>query len=322
MRKIIFLSLGAILISVTLTGCVQKQSAPDGQAFLREALAQLQEKRLEKGTVDGTVNVVLDPSSKGSGQFDVKLTTTFNGAKPEERTSSMEAELSGNLTLPQGSTGKGNLKLKARVFPEETYFYLENINLESPQRAQEVSQILMLASLYKAKWLRLPNQTPLKLEDKLPLNTGTQLTVEQQTAFKELMLKTDLLKITENLGEEKIGSYATYHYKVVLAKENIPVFAEQAALITEQTFTEEDKTRLQKQLTNLNPLGEVWIGIADKLFYKVIADSEIVSSEEGDKIGQIKANLNLDHNQPPEIQKPEKAEDFGLPFLPGMTGGE
>jgi hypothetical protein len=89
---------------------------------------------------------------------------------------------------------------------------------------------------------------------------------EQFLALREVLAEGSIVKIDEVLAEEKIGEVDTYHYRLVVDKDELKQAIIRIAGLTQEGI----------QISNL----EIWIGKEDFYPYKFLIDLSIKNDQE------------------------------------------
>lgn len=122
-----------------------------------------------------------------------------------------------------------------------------------------------------------------------------------------------VFKITKLKGE-KVGSVATYHYKLITQKENLKNYLVSANTTTGSAFSEQEMDSILAEIDKVKvPDIEIWIGRSDFNLYKVATAVEETGNPSFDQSTKIHAESFFqfsNFNKAVDIKAPDSSKSF------------
>lgn len=256
---------------------------------------------VKSGNIDGTLKVSGEGVPEQLGDINVKASLSESG----DYSALISADLSGS-----------ELSLEARTIEQKDNYIkldgLDKLGVIAKSFGQDDKEtVAMLEALGPAlarlnnKWIQLDESSGQVTGD--AENTLDVLNLKQEDSDKvaEAYQKYPVIQIKEVLDDEDVNGEASYHYRVVLDKDNYVAFlgelkdANIESLKVEQADIDAAKN---DDLSKLNL--EVWIKKADRTINQVLLSGE----EDGTKAELRLALTNV--NQQINIDRPEDATKF------------
>jgi len=270
---------------------------------------------------------------KNGEEFNIKTNALVDtdSADPNNQKGAMVFNLNFNIAGMQISLG-----FEQKIIGQSSYIKLTTIPTQV--LGPMLQELGMDINQLRNTWIKID-------EDILKNIMGQEFTQkmeeEQEKAEKQQEILTEKIKklvenkklylVKEELPDEKVGKIKTYHYIVVLNKEEIKttllelikIFNEQEEA---QSLPGEELQKLQGEINSFfekvgEIVGEVQIGKRDKFLYKFIGEKNLgISQFHKGQEGTFTVKLNIDFsnfNQPVSIEPPQEfktlEEMFKLP---------
>ena len=324
----------------------QKESP---QQIIKSAMQSMQE--VKTYNYNGIIELDVENKENLEGfNFDMELSGKTDQTNINNIKSSSNLKTVIDIFM-EGGTQEFSFDLDTMQFGQQmTYIKLNDFDLG----AIGMMMGLEINSL-KEKWYELDLEELEKLgsasSDSM---SGMDMKTYDMNKIMELYNKYDLLEFQEDLGDVKLGTVDTYHYKVsldgiALVNFYVDILKEMAE---EQEFNEtlgqieDDIKKYDYIISDVTDSidVEVWIGKEDKFIYKIkmngrfnkefieILENKMIAKEDlsGDEFAQettddfditFNVNINMDNfNGPVIINEPRETENL-MKILEEMLGG-
>jgi hypothetical protein len=279
---------------------------------VRSMQSKLWGREMKSGNIMGTLAVDMTfPNAETSKTEQVKFSLATNGdfdiaTKGDEKVK-VNLSFDLNTKTPEGNPASGKMAIDFIYLMKKLYLNLKDLQVNLPEFEQYKSFIAPL----KNNWYFIDTSkanNPVKAE--VPISIENKLTPEQEAKIKELLSKTDLFKVTKDLGNTTLNGVEVYHYTVALDKNSIIPLMKEVSLIINEPFTSENEKEVQDGLQKIeNMSGEMWIGVKDTNLYRLMGSIAINNPNEK-STGTISIDLTFDPNKTVSIQAPTGAKDL------------
>lgn len=136
-----------------------------------------------------------------------------------------------------------------------------------------------------------------------------ELSAQDLKTMRELWKNHQIIKVTEDLGEEKINNVKSHHYKIALDRQGAINYMEDLAKARNEQVTEKMKKDFNELLDKLEKMsGEIWIG-KKKYFVRKLSLNMPLPVEDREIQTNIDINFN-DYNSDIEIIEPKDAKEY------------
>jgi len=295
---------------------------------VRSMQSKLWGREMKSGNIMGTLAVDMTfPNAETSKTEQVKFSLATNGdfdiaTKGDEKVK-VNLSFDLNTKTPEGNPSSGKMAIDLIYLMKKLYLNLKDLQVNLPEFEQYKSFIDPL----KNNWYFIDTSkanNPVTAE----VSIENKLTPEQEAKIKELLSKTDLFKVTKDLGNTTLNGVEMYHYAVALDKNSIIPFMKEVSPIIKEPFTSENEKEVQDGLQKMDMSGEMWIGVKDTNLYRLMGSIAMNNPSEK-STGTISIDLTLDPNKTVSIQAPAGAKDlmeevgkiFGAPSTDLNTNG-
>lgn len=157
--------------------------------------------------------------------------------------------------------------------------------------------------------------------------TSTALSEEKMEKLKRIINSADILRVTEDVGQEDIAGIATYHYKVSVDEAEVMRTVREISQLVNGKAMSIDEEQKMTEFWTRTEIGNVqlWIGTTDYYLYRVSSDVTVAKTDKEPSSGKLSLDLQLrNFNNPITIEAPAGAKpmiEFMTKLFGVMTGG-
>jgi hypothetical protein len=318
--KVFFSRLGLLVFGIAFLGFSCNQSNPEQTVErMKQSMANQTSAMLEvafsgnASVLEGEDSTALQSLQPGAE----KVTFRFSGFF--DRESEEIGDQQGEFSVEIEGSEPGKVAGQFRSVDRMTYVQLTDLDLGGEFAS------MVDSNAFLNTWISFPQgfSNPLQMDDSMK-EEGDQLTEEEAEALVKAFRDFSLVSEAEVAGSEEINGVQTTQYRVTFDEGGIQLFAEQAANITGEEFTEEDREELIETVRKMNDGNPMmWIGDNDNLLYRFTVSPAL--QEEGE--AEQRADVSLEFSnfgEDVDVEAPESsqsAEELFSSMFGGMMGG-
>lgn len=279
---------------------------------------------IESGAFDSSFELSLtELESKESLDVDMSLKGKHDARDESDMRVELDldAEVAGNI---EGMEADSSVSLSMVAIDSDAYLKLVDLTLPT-----DVADAMEMIEPYMGTWYMFSGAVdmaktaaeaeagPVGIADAF---AGENATPEQKEAVKNLLENTDFFETTVDDATVDVGGVNTYKVSVKLDRPGIVEFVKELADIHEEELSASDISDLEDGLKEVEFDGVLYIGVDDKMLYRVTgslsptSDSDFVK-EMGNFTFTIDANMS-DFNEDQGIVAPAGAVEFDPESLP------
>ncbi|OGF31688.1 hypothetical protein A2533_04770 [Candidatus Falkowbacteria bacterium RIFOXYD2_FULL_35_9] len=248
------------------------------------------------GTIPGLAVVVNPQTASNNDNTKIKISGDVDMSDPDKYLQLI------NIVLGQGDNNSDqNLDFSMVLSSQETY-----IKVNSMPQVTGTDASALGDDWYKFDLNSLGSEAPVDEQ-------GTELSSADLRKIKSLVSKTQFFQIVEDLGQTDLNNINTYHFRLKLNKSEIKQFLIKLnKIVDNEQLTTDEEADLEASLTKWEKFEpEVWIGVDDKLLYRVELGTNI--DDPDSSISRVDAALNFSkYNKKVDIDVPATAKPFDL----------
>jgi hypothetical protein len=215
-----------------------------------------------------------------------------------------------------------NYKITADILGKEQNFTINGIFVDKTIYFKLAAPSLSLfMGPFEGQWIKIDRaslqdlgagEEGLKVWDSVMMGGRTSEEKELFEKARAALYQTKIIKLTNQLKDEKIDSVSTRHYKFAVDKTEIKnlVLKINEVVASEDRPTAAEMAELDEELAQADlPEGEIWIGKKDFLPYKVTFTFEIKETEKVSGSGRIDFVFKFKNfNQPVSVVAPSSSK--------------
>ncbi|MFA6992186.1 MAG: hypothetical protein WC269_02795 [Candidatus Gracilibacteria bacterium] len=260
---------------------------------------------------DMTANETPDaPDATTSASRNVNFDVVLSGIFDSQDKTSPKFTLGVDAKVKTGEEPVSLLGAELRLTKDYLYGVLSKAEGGPSEIPVEVTQLL-------GQWYKMPVPPDTFATSNLPTGKEEDLSPDQ-LKMKELIVKSSFFKDTKYVGTEDVNGVSSYHYTVVLDKDGIKKFLEEAALLSGSQLTDTDKQDMDDALSSTDLSGDIWVGADDMIIRKADGDLKMTLQDTG--VLDMTFGIALENvNKVQTVEEPADAKDFDPSVLFGAS---
>lgn len=168
----------------------------------------------------------------------------------------------------------GSVAFSIRALNKSSYIQLNKLNI--PMEGDNAQMLDIVSDIVIGKWTVLAEK---ETNESMNIDEEIKGLIGQRTFLKDLKKEA-----TEKLRDEK-----TIHISAKINRDDVRTFVIESRDLSDSVMTIEEKNDMERVLDRFEDLDiNIWIGISDKLLYKIQVEGPVIDEEYG-----IDGNFNI-----------------------------
>jgi len=276
-------------------------------------------KKFKQQVVDiNSGNLSFDANVSGSQDSDsVNFSSTvdlhFDRQDAKLRKSDVSVALKGNLNVG-GKALEGDMQFNFRNLAQD--YYLQLIKLTSSDPSVVAAKDLI--AQYEGQWLHVSKDfIP---EDIRKLDEKDDATLAKEEKLKQLFVGSDIITVTQDLGEETINGSKAHHYQIAFSETGVKDYMAKVAQIDGRELTTAEIDEAAKIVAYFQSI-DLWIGSKDYYLYKAttVLNGKAINPDASDMTITVDFT-GADYNQNIAVDVPADSREFNpIEVLMGLS---